>query len=375
MTVNCKYSTITKAEGEAGVTLIELMISLTISMVIILAVVTMLTDASRSHMEVNRSSQMIENGRFAIQQIRTDLRLAGYYGHYFFGNIPTPATLPDPCVTTPAATILSGMALPVQGYNAGSLTQRPDLTATTCTGSFLSDSNLNPGSDILLIRRANTGVFIGTPELNVPYLQSNVSTAEIQFGVTTANVTGAVGSTTADTSVAATMMKVDGTTPADIREYTPRLYFIAPCSIGSGANGLCVAGDDGIPTLKMLELSGGTTTSITITPLAEGIEYMKLSYGVDNSPVTINSTTGMIGDGVPDIYTQTPTLDQWPLVVSVQVNMLARTPSPSGGVLDDKSYNLGGTAITASVLDDNYKRHVFSNEVSLTNMAGPREIP
>ncbi len=115
--------------------------------------------------------------------------------------------------------------------------------------------------------------------------------------------------------------------------------------------------------------------TMTITPLAEGIEFMKLSYGVDNSPTTINSTTGMIGDGVPDTYTPTPTLAQWPLVVSVQVNLLARTPNPSGGVLDDKSYNLGGTAIAATDLNANYKRHVFSNEVSLTNMAGPREIP
>ncbi len=56
--------------------------------------------------------------------------------------------------------------------------------------------------------------------------------------------------------------------------------------------------DDGgspIPTLKRLEL---TTSGFSIVPIAEGVEYMKIEYGVDNSPSTTNASTGLIGDGV-----------------------------------------------------------------------------
>ncbi|MBF0444370.1 MAG: PilW family protein [Magnetococcales bacterium] len=361
-------------QSEAGVSLVELMISLTISMIIILAVITMLSDASRSHMELNKSSQMIENGRFSIQQLSTDLRLAGYYGHLFYGDLPALTALPDPCVTTNAATLYGAMALPVQGYNAA-IAAQPTFGGGSCGGVFLGNNNLAVGSDILVVRRALTAVVTGAPSLNTVYLQSNVSTGEIQFG----DDNGDIPTTTAADGVNA-IFALDGTTPADTREYSVRIYFIAPCSSGSDtsvAGGVCQAGDDDIPTLKVLELSGGTATSMTITPLAQGVEYMKLTYGIDNSPATPNSTTGTVGDGVPDLFTATPTIAQLPLVVSVTLEMLVRTPQPSGGYVDSKIYTLktGTTTVDLGPFGDGYKRHVFSTEVKLTNMAGPREVP
>jgi type IV pilus assembly protein PilW len=362
-------------QREAGVSLIELMISLSISMIIILAVITMLSDASRSHMELNKSSQLIENGRFSIQQLRTDLRLAGYYGHLFYGDLTALTALPDPCVTTPPATLFSAMALPIQGYNAATSSAQPTFGGASCGGSFLTNSNLADGSDILVVRRALTAVVTGTPTVNTAYLQSNVTTGEIQFG----NEDADIPTKTADDAVNL-IFAVDGTTPGDTREYSVRIYFIAPCSSGTDttvSGGACQAGDDDIPTLKVLELSGGTATTMTITPLAQGVEYMKLTYGIDNSPTTANSTTGLIGDGVPDVFTATPTIAQWPFVVSVTLEMLIRTPQSSGGYVDSKTYTLktGETTVSLGPFGDGYKRHVFSTQVKLTNMAGPREVP
>ncbi|MBF0379914.1 MAG: PilW family protein [Magnetococcales bacterium] len=363
-----------KAIREAGVSLVELLISLGISMIIILAVITMLSDASRSHMELNKSSQLIENGRFSIQQLRTDLRLAGFYGHLFYGDLTALTTLPDPCITTDAAALYSAMAMPVQGYNAA-ITALPALTGSTCGGVFLTNSNLSVGSDVLVVRRALTSVVTGTPLVNTVYLQSNVFKGDIQFGDTDAVIPGE----TADDNAVA-LFAVNGTTPAQIREYAVRIYFIAPCSSGSNtsvAGGVCQAGDDAIPTLKVLELSGGAAATMTITPLAEGVEYMKLTYGIDNSPTTADTTTGLIGDGVPDIYTATPTIAQWPYVVSVRVELLVKTPQTSSSHVDSKTYTLrtGTTTVNLGPFSDGFKRHVFSTEVKLTNMAGPREIP
>lgn len=359
----------TQIRQDRGFSLVELLISITISMVIMLGVISMLSNASRSHMELNKSSQLIENGRFAIQQLHEDLRHAGYYGYYYYNDLDTPASLPDPCETDDAALLLEALALQVQGYSADSLTLRPDLAGVGCESTLLVDANLQPGSDIVLLRRANTTALSAAPETNEVYLQSNVTTAEIQFGDPAAVIPGE----SAD-AAAVTIFNKDGTTPADIRKYNVHLYFIAPCSSGSGSNGICAVGDDDIPTLKRLELQAVSgITSMVITPLAEGVEYMKVSYGVDDSPATVDSTTGLVGDGVPDFYTQTPTSSQWQSVVTVRINMLVRTVQTTQGHSDDKSYTLGTIDIPAK--DDGYKRHVFSSEIRLSNIAGPREVP
>jgi type IV pilus assembly protein PilW len=367
----------------AGFSLIEMMIAVSISMVILLAVISMLTDASRSHMELNRSSQLIENGRFSMDQLYEDLRHAGYYGYFFYEDIDTPSTLPDPCETDSAALLLAAMALPIQGYNATSTTTRPDLSATSCTSSILTDTNLNPGSDILVIRRADTATLLASPVTNEVYLQSNVNTADIQYGDSAATIPGDRADDGANT-----LFAVNGTTPANIHKYHVRLYYIAPCSSGSSTvvEGACLSTDNGVPTLTQLELgvvSGAPT--MVITPLAEGVEYMKLTYGIDNSPTTTNSITGLIGDGVPDTYTDSPTLSQWRSVVSVQVNLLVRAPQTSAGHTDDKDFILGEVldpdadrALHADYIpaaNDNFKRHVFKSEIRLTNLAGPREVP
>lgn len=356
---------------ETGVSLIELMISLTISMVIMLAVAAMLSDVSHSHGELNKSGQLMENGRYAVQQLREDIRHAGFYGHFFYDTLAEPATLPDPCEVADADVILAGMALPLQGYNAASWTVRPAVTGLDCAGSFLTDDNLLAGSDILVVRRSQTSVLSGTPIENEVYLQSNVFSADIQFGRATASVP----EEQADGD-AVTLFKRDGTTPADIRKQGVRLYFIAPCSKGSHATyeGVCTASDDTIPTLKMLALSSlGGTTTMAIQSLAEGVEKMKFTYGIDNSPSSVNERTGQVGDGVPDLYTATPSLDQWRSVVSVKVDLLVRAPQSSVGHVDGKSYRLAG--ITVAAANDAFKRHVFGSEVRLLNIAGPREVP
>jgi type IV pilus assembly protein PilW len=373
-----------KQEKESGVSLVELMVSIAISMIIMLAVVTMLSDASRSHMELNKSSQLIENGRFSVYQLQEDIHHSGFYGYFFYDDLAAPVTLPDPCVVNNPASILAAMALPIQGYNAGSLTARPNLTGVGCATTFLTNANLQGGSDILVIRRASTDRLFGVPVANEIYLQSNVSTADIQIGNATTTVPGTVvdgdgviilPGNEADGDTVSIFQR-DGITPADIRKYSVRIYFIAPCSIGNDpvTNGVCTAGDDGVPTLKMLELGvdGGGSTMI-IRPVAEGVEYMKLSYGIDNIPTTVNSITGLIGDGVPDSYSTSPTLAQWRSVVSVKINLLIRAPQVTAGHLDNKRYSLGGIAV--GPLNDNFKRHVFSTEVRLLNLAGPREVP
>ena len=179
----------------------------------------------------------------------------------------------------------------------------------------------------------------------------------------------------------------DTTTPAPIRKLHVHVYFVAPCSVGSGPanvgapstvsiSGICTSSDDTIPTLKRLELvSQGGNTTMRIVPLVEGIEYLKIEYGVDNSPPDPSVDTGLSGDATVDgAYVDTPSLANWPGVIAAKVYVLARNTEPTAAFTDTKTYELGPlTSVPAA--NDKFRRHVYTAAVRLMNISGRRERP
>jgi len=360
-----------------GVSLIELLVAVAIGSFMMLGLTTTFRNSSESQRALTKASQLIENGRYAISILDEDLRHAGYYGHFYELADP-PTNAPDPCEISSLTRLTQGMSVPVQSYTAANFSTRAAITSTptTCHASLLTDANLSPGSDILVIRRANTGVFTGTPNTNEVYIQSNARSANLMYGDSNANVPTDTADNNTTTNLKMFPNQPGNTTSADTRSYDVHVYFIAPCSFGSGANDICTANDDDIPTLKRLELSSdGTNTKMNIEPLVEGIQLMKLEYGLDTSPTTVNPVTDSQGDGVPDSYVSSPTQAQWPAVVSIGVHLLARSPQETRSYTDTKVYTLAGSTVTASLTSDSFKRHVFSTEVRPMNMSGRREIP
>jgi len=68
--------------GQAGLTLVELMVAMTISLLILAALVALFTNTSRSNREFARANGMIESGRLAIQVLEADVQHAGFWGTY-----------------------------------------------------------------------------------------------------------------------------------------------------------------------------------------------------------------------------------------------------------------------------------------------------
>jgi type IV pilus assembly protein PilW len=179
------------------------------------------------------------------------------------------------------------------------------------------------------------------------------------------------------------LTNIDGS-EAPIRKYVVHVYFVAPCSVGSGSAtvngvaipGICQAGDDGIPTLKRLELTAKSgATTMDLVPLVEGIEYMKVEFGIDNLPVAISPVTGLVGDSVVDSYTAAPA--DFSQVIAAKVYLLARNTLPTSGHVDDKSYVLGSVTVAPANYAGNerFRRHAYTASVKLTNVTGRREIP
>ena len=57
-----------------------MMVGLVLGVIVLFALVTLFVNNSRMRREIDQASQQIENGRYALDLLRDDLHLAGYYG-------------------------------------------------------------------------------------------------------------------------------------------------------------------------------------------------------------------------------------------------------------------------------------------------------
>jgi type IV pilus assembly protein PilW len=322
----------------AGLSLIELMISITLGLMILSGVAFVFVNTSQARNEVERTSRQIENGRFATEVMADDLALAGFYGELNVGSLSPPGAMPADQCSISATDWASWIPLHVQGFDAGS-----GFNHTTCP---LTDHKA--GTDILLIRRARTctvgSTGCGAALAGAPYVQVSLCATEV-----TTNTLGLEGTATFD------LKEKDCTNAAPKRQYYVRIYYISTDN-GSGVS---------VPTLKRLELDGSTWIT---TALVEGIEEFNLSFGVDSN-----------SDGAPDSYVAVPAnVAEWTNVVAVQMHLLARNLEASPDYTDSKTYNLGidnvGAAVTVNP-GGAFRRHVYSSLVRMNNPAGRKDIP
>jgi type IV pilus assembly protein PilW len=333
---------------QCGLSLIELMISITIGLLILVALSTLFINQSKSRIELDKSNRMIDNGRYALELLSDDLSVAGYYGEFTpASGVPAiPASLPDPCSTS-ASDMAAALQLAVQGYDAADTSSSIASPPCGLTYTAGSDKTLKPGSDILVIRRTSTATPIvqGVALAGTHYLQASLCQYDpVAFKLDTvpANFTLRTKSCT-QTS----------TTPyADLRQFMVQVYFVSPNNRSSPA--------DGIPTLKRLELDP-TTHAFVTTPLVEGIDYMQIEYGLDADD-----------NGTADSYVAAPALADWPNVVAVKMHILARNTESTRNYTDTKTYDLGLAGTVAP--NDTYKRHAYIQYIRLVNPAGRREV-
>jgi len=385
---------------QRGISLIELMVALTLSLIMVAALAELYVNISRGNQELTKTNSQIENARFAIQFLQNDVVHAGYWGTYVPGfddltttEIPAdaPDQVPDPCLafTTPWSTeyIESLLGIPVQVY---------DAVPGTC-GGIITDRVA--GTDILVVRHASTcvpGDANCEPEIagNL-YFQGSDCEDEIDLGFPYALDT-----------VVANFIRYErdcdggsGTTPptytsgtvAAKRKFIQNIYYIRDYANTE---------DDGIPTLVRsrfdLNAAGTAVGQQPAEELVQGIEQFLVEVGIDNlsdSGAAVNYTQAIAwadpdnlvspsnrGDGIPDgsfIYCGAScNAAQLTNVVAIKMWVLARTDDTTPGYVDTKVYQMGSNPIVSvDPVDKNFKRHVFSATVRINNVAGRRETP
>lgn len=332
-------------QRNAGFSLIELMIGLTIGLVLLTVLATVFDRTSGGRSDLERVSRLIENSRFAVDVIGDDMRHAGFYGT-FLPPSDTIFTDTSPCnwnVADIASLGWQPTATPPR-FPAQLIGWDDPLAGDLALGCLPARI---PGTDVIVVRRVSADtVAAAAVDVRNVYVQASqcindapslkVSNLAAQFNLRTA--------------------ACDPANLAAIRRYFVRGYYVAGCNE--------CAPSDGIPTLKRIEI---VDNALRVVSLAEGVVNMQVEYAFDTND-----------DGSPEQFLTsttpgaTPT-SFWSNVVAVRLHMLMRsTESGHAATTSPGVYDLG-PGHNAETCPVGFKCRLVSTTMRLNNIAGRRE--
>ncbi|MEA5124594.1 PilW family protein [Xanthomonas floridensis] len=372
----------------AGISLIEMMIAMVIGLVLMLGVIQVFSASRTASMLAEGNARAQENGRFALEFLQRDIRMAGHFGcvndqaHFVRGE-------GDPVVTTGAATG-SGHPLDftvsIQGYEApntkppGTLTLGASWAVPANLPTAISKLNPRGGSDILVLRylapesvpitalTSGSNSVVGFDANAGARLTEGGQTAPNLFGIADCSHATVFKGVYASGKVTAsgTNLSSYSTRPSGqalIYRAESLVYYV-----GTSAT-------SGEPAL-MRARSNGVDDYASPEELVEGIENLQLLFGLDQTqnmsttaPPLGNINTQAIASDV-SVGADAAAAAQWRRVGQVQVGILARSPSPStaerpASALRNPSA-LGVSFAPAAQADGRY-RMTYESTIALRN--------
>ncbi|MFK8398113.1 PilW family protein [Pseudomonas sp. BGr12] len=364
-----------------GFTLIEVMIAVAISLLIMVAVLTLYLNLRRTSDDMAKTNSLIENGRFAVGLLQEDLAHAGFWNGYVPQFDDLTATDPPADYPTALPPVCSAFSTWTQQDRINSVGIAAQTFSAVPPGCSAIVTNLASNSDVLVVRHVDTcSPGVGNCDALAAgkvYFQSSFCKNET-LGAFVLDTTGF------------TLTSLNCLTIAERRKFVIDLYYVRDYAVSAG---------DGIPTLvrSTFDLSGGATPANALqaaVPLIEGVEAFRVELGLDslsksndptdylaaphwddpNTRVTVTNR----GDGSPDgsfvhCGASSCTLDQLANVVEARLYVLARARARTAGYTSDKTYALGGS--TLGPFTDGYKRHLFTSSATLVNISRRRQTP
>lgn len=334
-----------------GVTLVELMIALAIGLFMTIIIATLYQSMRGSFRYQEDFARLQENGRFAMEAITRDVRMAGYNG---CGSLTTFANVVNGGSSSP----FINFTAPVIGYEGGVSTFPSAITAA---GSIA-------GTDAIVLMGVDSSNELVVQDHNVNSAQINTNTHSIPAGeillitdcahTAVFQMTGPASSTKTNvvhntgTGTPGNCTKLLGGNCGSAKTYQfkpgaslmrlySNAYFIAASSAGGGNS------------LYVLSLTGQTNGTPVKRELIQGVENMQITYGIDSN--TNRSA---------DVFKAANDVTDWSKVVSVRVSLLVAS-TKDGISTAPQVYEYNGTAeITAS---DRKIRKVFTETATVRN--------
>lgn len=301
---------------QQGLTLVELMISITLGLVIIGALMGVLASSSASRTSTERESELQTNGRYAIEFLRRELLHAGLRGN----------TWADPGAVVGVGTVTGdcgpGFATNIrQGVWAAN-------DANPFSATCLPSADYSTG-DIVVVRRTSF-LPVATLNANTVYFRSAYERGQV-FRGTAPNFVSEV--------------------PFQDFQMDVSVFYISPFTTSAGESPL-------VPALYRRTLSPGP--AYTASMVASNVEDMQVQFG---RYTTDERTQYYDPDAISgDSLTTDPT--EWDDVNLARIWLLVRSTSPEPGYTNTNTYELGDKSIT---VNDNFRRQVFSAVVQLRN--------
>jgi type IV pilus assembly protein PilW len=343
--------------AQSGMSLVELLVAVALGLLLMAGLASLFASTSANRVELERSARQIENGRYAMELLTEDLRMAGFYGELSVpANLAATGTL-DPC-SIDKLDWAGAIPVAVQHWDVND-------TAPTCLAA-----NRKPGTDLVVVRRVKTcEAGVGTCPVATNgrvYMQSKKCATQLpastfpdyyldQFGIAPFNLQ---------------LRNCTGT--ATLREYVINAYWIASDN-GRGEN---------IATLTRATFNGRGFDAPEA--LVEGIEELNIEYGMDLVGQPADPTKP---DGQPDAWSADPKshtcagctpASNLANIVTARVFLLARAIDASPRFTDTKTYSLGRDRNNAEITvtpGGPYKRQAYSGIVRVVNIAERRETP
>ncbi|MGA7800931.1 MAG: PilW family protein [Gammaproteobacteria bacterium] len=342
-----------------GVTLVELMVAMVIGLILMAGVGTVYVNSKRGYRIQQAASQVQENGRYAMQFLSRDIRMAGYSGcgagsTRMANVIKNSGTLPW----------YFDLTRPILGYN--STTTFPSQFASSVvagTDAVTVVRGDDSKQDVITHHNPTSATFTlaapsGIPKGTILLVSDCKYSAVFQMSGPTGSTTSAqVDHNTGNAVSPGNCTKNLGTNGAAYADCNSMSNLTTYTYQGNGqlmrlvANAYYIGNNaDGVPSLYRAGLTTvGTAPTITNEELVDGVENMQIRYGEAAAP-----------DQAAVRYVPADQVTDWGNVVTARVQLLVRSleqvnPTPVSVTFNGQTYS------------DRYLRRIFTDTIKLRN--------
>jgi type IV pilus assembly protein PilW len=337
---------------QRGVSLIELMVSITIGLILMAGVLSIFMSSKVTYFANEKTARLQESGRVALDLIQHDVRSAGFMG--CARSVPFTSTLNN------STSLLWNYEIPLQGFeSSGGGAWSPALAAGTLNPAPVNDS------DVLITRAVQRDGITRRMQLDNADLTSDLrveSTTDVPVGTimlvtdcqaaSVFQVTGyAAGTPAVITHTAA------GSAPGNVTNDLGWLYLAGSRATPLETDIYYVANDPVSGEPSLYRQTGATQPA---EQLIEGVQALQVSYAEDTN-----------GDRIADVHRAANAVGNWDNVLSVSLAMLIRSEE-TGTDVDSKTYQLLPAAAGGQLLGpfaDRRMRMVFTTTIALRNRA------
>lgn len=337
-----------------GLSLIELMIAMLISMFLLLGLIQVFSASREAYRLSEGLSRVQENARFAMDYLQRDIRMAGH-----FGCVNDQSRLQTPGALNSQFTAASlNFNVSIRGYDGvPPAADIPALTPTPLAGRDSLVLRFLSGNGIPVTALAGNSISFNAAKWNV--LTGEGVANPVLFGIadcTSADVFAATAASASGvTAPAAVVLDRYGASP----EGGPTMLYRAEALVYYIANG---AG--GRPSLFRGRINANGAPIVPSEELVEGVEDMQFRYGQDALNATTGTPTGYISTQNTATGVGAAAVD-WRRVGQVQVALLLGSPDRASSAQAATPPALFGVA-TAVAADGRY-RSTYEMTIALRN--------